>query len=167
MVMPANSAAEFRAAFPELFRRAYQAAFRLTGDRSASEELAQEALLQAYRHWDRLDQRREGWVVTTATNLAIGHWRKRDRRVGSRAVVAAPDWDALAVQRLDLAAALARLPRRQREVTVLRYLEDWSERRVADALGCSIGSVKQHASRGLAAVRSVINPPDEPALEKS
>jgi RNA polymerase sigma factor (sigma-70 family) len=53
-----------------------------------------------------------------------------------------------------LNAALAELPRRQREVVVLRYVGDFSEAQVASALGISPGAVKQHASRGLAALRN-------------
>ena len=45
------------------------------------------------------------------------------------------------------------LPKRQREVVALRYFLDLSEREIATVLGCSPGSVKQHASRGLAALR--------------
>jgi len=44
------------------------------------------------------------------------------------------------------------LPRRQREVLVLRYYEQLSEAEIAKTLGCSVGSVKTHASRGIQAV---------------
>jgi RNA polymerase sigma factor (sigma-70 family) len=59
-------------------------------------------------------------------------------------------------QRIDLHRALDTLSRRQREVIVLRFLADLPEAEVARALGCSVGSVKQHASRGLAALRNVM-----------
>jgi RNA polymerase sigma factor (sigma-70 family) len=48
---------------------------------------------------------------------------------------------------------LARLPRRQREVVVLRYLADWPEDDVARELGCSVGNVKSSASRGIRSLR--------------
>jgi DNA-directed RNA polymerase specialized sigma24 family protein len=50
------------------------------------------------------------------------------------------------------------LSRRQREVVALRYLADLPETDVARALGCSVGTVKQHASRGLAALRAALGP---------
>ena len=53
-----------------------------------------------------------------------------------------------------LVSALARLPRRQREVLTLRYYLDLSEAQIADALSISAGSVKAHAHRGLTGLRS-------------
>jgi RNA polymerase sigma-70 factor (ECF subfamily) len=48
------------------------------------------------------------------------------------------------------------LPSRQQEVFVLRYLEGWSTDAVADALGLSAGSVKQHLFRAVHRLRAVI-----------
>jgi RNA polymerase sigma factor (sigma-70 family) len=59
---------------------------------------------------------------------------------------------------VDLVRALRALPRRQREVVALRYLADRPEAEVADLLGCSAGAVKQHAHRGLAALRARLAP---------
>ena len=53
----------------------------------------------------------------------------------------------------DLIRALHLLPRRQREVLVLRYYVDLSEAQIADAIGISRGAVKSHASRGMASLR--------------
>jgi DNA-binding CsgD family transcriptional regulator len=51
---------------------------------------------------------------------------------------------------------IGRAPRRQRETVVLRYLGDLTEAQTADVLGCSVGSVKTHSSRGLARLREVM-----------
>ncbi len=56
-------------------------------------------------------------------------------------------------RRRDVLAALGRLPRRQREVLVLRYYLELSERDIAQTLQISQGAVKSHASRGAAALR--------------
>ena len=91
-----------------------------------------------------------------AANLALGSVRRERRRLraGSDAATSpAATSDATSTERLDLQRALAKLPRRQREVVVLRYLADRPEAEVAALLGCSPGTVKQHASRGLAALR--------------
>ena len=54
--------------------------------------------------------------------------------------------------------ALAALPRQQRAVLVLRYFEDLPEADVARLLGCSAGTVKTHAHRGLRALRTALGP---------
>jgi RNA polymerase sigma factor (sigma-70 family) len=102
--------------------------------------------------WGRLREKPEGWIVTVATNLSIDRHRRR-RRLTSLGSEPLAIVDMHQAERIDLARALRRLPRRQREVVVLRYLADWSESDVAVALGISAGAVKSHASRGLAALR--------------
>jgi RNA polymerase sigma factor (sigma-70 family) len=91
-------------------------------------------------------------VVTVATNLAIDRLRRRSRSTETGAEPVALVETHLS-ERIDLARALRRLSLRQREVVVLRYLADWPELEVADALGCTPGTVKSHASRGLAQLR--------------
>jgi RNA polymerase sigma factor (sigma-70 family) len=56
--------------------------------------------------------------------------------------------------------ALARLPGQQRAVLVLRYCEDLPEAEVASLLGCSAGTIKTHAHRGLRALRQLLGAPD-------
>jgi RNA polymerase sigma factor (sigma-70 family) len=57
-----------------------------------------------------------------------------------------------------LLEALGQLPTKMRAVLVLRYWEDLSEADTAAALGCSLGSVKAQASRGLARLRDILRP---------
>jgi RNA polymerase sigma-70 factor (sigma-E family) len=142
----------FEEAFPELYRLAYRVAFRILGDRGDAEDVAQEALARAHLRWARLRERPEGWIVTVATNLSIDRQRRR-RRLSVLVNEPLAIVDIHMAERVDLARALRRLPRRQREVVVLRYLADWSESDVAATLGVSAGAVKSHASRGLAALR--------------
>jgi RNA polymerase sigma factor (sigma-70 family) len=54
-----------------------------------------------------------------------------------------------------LVQALGELPPRQRAVLVLRYWEQLSEAEAAQVLGCSVGTVKSSASRGLARLRGL------------
>jgi RNA polymerase sigma factor (sigma-70 family) len=148
---------EFRDAFPVLFQRSYQTAYRLIGDRSVAEDLAQEALTRAYVHWHRTKPPREGWVVTTTANLVIDRWRKLGRAPQPPRPPSG-HLDPDVALRLDLQRLLATLPRRQREVAVLRYLEDRPEAEVAELLGCSVGSVKRHASRAASRLRELLSP---------
>lgn len=151
---------DYDLAFVELHARAYATAYKLLGDRAEAEDIAQEALARAYLHWTKISGYAPAWVVRVSSNLAIGSWRKRrrlvheaDGRDRERATDAVGATSPDLPDHLELRAALAALPARQREVVVLRHLAGFSERETAQALGCSVGSVKQHASRGLAAMR--------------
>jgi RNA polymerase sigma-70 factor (sigma-E family) len=148
----------FDRAFPDLYRSAYRVAYKLLGSPEDARDLAQEALARAYSRWPKVCTLNEpaAWVTRVTTNLAFDIFRRRrlQRRHELPADVAGPDAD-----HLDLYQALKTLPKRQREVVVLRYLADQSEAATADALGCSPGAVKQHASRGLAALRARLSLP--------
>jgi RNA polymerase sigma factor (sigma-70 family) len=91
--------------------------------------------------------------------------RHRRRAYESRAAQrwsARPKFDDDPADRLladrPVVAALRQLPPRQRAVVVLRFHEDLSEAEVARALGMAVGSVKSHASRGLATLREILRP---------
>ena len=77
---------------------------------------------------------------------------------------AAPDLATTLASREAAWALLARLPRRQRAVLVLRYYADMSNEQVAKAMGCSVGAVRSNASRGLATLRAVVPDLDEELL---
>jgi RNA polymerase sigma factor (sigma-70 family) len=144
----------FEARFDTLFRCAYQGAYKITGNRHDSEEIAQEALARSLVRWTKVEGYAEAFVTRTAINLSIDRWRRHDRHAGTRVsdhqlVHEDPQADL----RADLVDALQSLSRRQRDVVVLRYLMDVSERQVARTLGCTEGTVKQHAQRGLAVLR--------------
>lgn len=147
----------FDEAFDDLFAAGYRAAFRLLGDRDEASDCAQEALTRAYPRWDRLVRRGDPtpWVVRVAANLAIDRWRRQQRQ-HAEPIEPAGGHDDLVANRSMLHDALAQLPKRQREVVVLRYVGDLSEAQTATALGISPGAVKQHTSRGLAALRAYL-----------
>lgn len=141
----------FEEAFRDLYPRAFGLAFRMLGNRAVAEDLAAETMARAYARWDRLDpDRRVGWVLRVTSNQAIDLLRRKGHTMVPD-VIDLEDGTAL---RIALAAALAKLPRRQREAIALRYLSDLSEAETAAALGIGIGSVKTHTHRGLAALRS-------------
>jgi len=150
---------------PALGKVAYRVAFRILGDREDARDLTQEALARAFARWSRVGPYDEAWITRVTTNLALDLARSRARarrRGGSRLASASPassslDPAAVVAQRRELVAVLSRLPRRQRQVVALRFLADRPEAEVAAALGCSVGTVKQHASRGLAALRAALD----------
>lgn len=152
---------------PRLFRTALLLAGQ---DRAAAEDLLQLALERAYRHWGRVCRtgEPERYVRRILANASNDRWRRAVRRperplrpddVGP---VAHDQADTIA-ERDFLIRALAGLPPRQRTVLVLRYYNDLSEVEIAGVLGCSVGTVKSHASRGLARLREISQPGAEPA----
>ena len=143
--------------FAALSALAYQVAFRILGDRGDAQDVAQEALARAYARWGRVHGHAEPWVARVSANLAIGVWRRRGRDTAPERA-ASTDPEKAALDRMALAGALADLPRRQRQVVVLRFLADRSEAAVAAELGCSVGAVKQHTHRALAALRRTLGP---------
>lgn len=138
-----------------------RAAYALTGDQHAAEDLVQSALAKLAGHWSRIDGEPEPYVRRILYREFVSAWRWRRRRpeyvtdrLPDRA--ARDDVAADTVVRLELRRALAALPPRQRAVVVLRYLEDRSEQEVAEILGCSPGTVGSQASRALAKLRAAV-----------
>lgn len=146
--------------FDELYAIAWHAALRILGEPTAAQDVAAETLTRAYVRWPTVAQFAPAWVVRTATNLAIDGWRRR-RWLPLPRARAPRDPATTAVASADLAVGLRALPRRQREAVVLRHLNDLSEAAVASAMGCSLGAVKQHTARGLAALRLTLGDEEE------
>ena len=133
-----------------------RAAVALTGSRAEGEDLLQAALERLLRNWRRVDTDPEGYLRRTLYNLAADGWRSRGRwrsRLAEFRAQAASEPASEDVAVVDLRDALVRLlyqlPPRQRAVIVLRYWEQRTEAEVAVLLGCSEGTVKSAASRGL------------------
>ena len=128
------------------------------GDAAVAEELAQEALLRAARHWDRVRSLDApgGWVYRVAINLANSHFRRRrvERRVARRLQATATASVLATADQLAVRQAVAGLPRRQREVVVLRHLEDLSVADVAALLQVTHDAVMSLTKRAMAALRS-------------
>src|SRR4029453_17118115 len=130
----------------------------LAGSRVAGEDLLQAALERLVRHWGRVRGDKEGYLRRTLYHLAVDQWRSRRRRPEVLAEVeppGQPDGTDAVHLRDALVQALATLPPRQRAVLVLRYWEQLSEVEAAEVLGCSVGTVKSTASRGLARLREL------------
>ena len=154
--------ASFEAAFEGLFLRCCRLAHRLIGDAAVAEEVAAEAMTRAYAHWPKIAglDYRDAWVLRVVTNLAIDRARRHRwslvqlGRHGEAATVASGE--EVTALRITLVAALSKLPRRQRQIVVLRHLSGLSEAEVAKATGLSLGTVKTHLRRGLDSLRKTL-----------
>ena len=135
-------------------------AWLVSGDREVARDLVQTALLKTYVAWPRVRQAdARAFARRALVNAHIDQWRQRHGEVVSTSTVesrtaAASDPYEGVDDHDRVARMLATLPPQQRAVVVLRYYCDLSERQVADALGLSLGTVKSHASRGLATLRT-------------
>ncbi|HEX5017768.1 MAG TPA: SigE family RNA polymerase sigma factor [Actinomycetes bacterium] len=127
-------------------------AHALTGSRAHAEDVAQEAMLAAYRRWDevgRLDAP-HAWVRRVCANLAVSFVRRRLveargllRLRRRRTEVAALDNDDATFW-----AEVRRLPKRQAQCIVLSYVYGCSVAEIAQVLECADGTVKTHLARG-------------------
>ena len=134
----------------------------VSGDAAQGEELAQAALVRVAARWPfvRDKDNPDLYVKRAIVNAQRNVWRRlRSRETPvSEVPEVAVDIDAIAA--VDdhelIRRALAQLPRRQRAVLVMRYLDDWSEQQTAAALGCSVGTVKSQASKGLVKMRALL-----------
>jgi len=146
----------------------------LAGSRADGEDLLQSALERTYRRWAHVQDGSSFARQCMARESARRHQRRRRwpqvslddglLAAASAGPVAGPERDA--VDRLSVVAALRTLPNRQRTVLVLRFLADMSEVDTAAVLGCSVGTVKSGASRGLAKLRAQAAAADQVELSK-
>jgi RNA polymerase sigma-70 factor (sigma-E family) len=130
----------------------------LAGGRTAGEDLLQTALERLMRSWRRVHGDPEAYLRRVIYHAAVDQWRVRRRRAETPLADDPPataDPTDRAHLRHALVQALAALPPRQRAVLVLRYWEQLSEAEAATVLGCSVGTVKASASRGLARLREL------------
>jgi RNA polymerase sigma-70 factor (sigma-E family) len=154
----------------------------LAGNRQDGEDLLQAALERVLRKPRRLSHDSdgdgdgksdvEGYLRRVLYNLAADGWRRRGTWkqkllpvLRAESVTTAEPDPATEVDRRDeLVRLLGQLPPRQRAVIVLRYWEQCSETETAALLGCSEGTVKSAASRGLAHLRELAAPDDATEL---
>jgi RNA polymerase sigma-70 factor (sigma-E family) len=142
-----------------------RSAYLLCGDWHLADDLTQTTLIKLHGAWPRVTRRHQ--PVSYARKILLRCWLDERRRPWRRAeqrggeVPEGVDPSAgpagtheLAGQRAELVGLLAALPPRQRAVLVLRYFESLSVGETAAALGCSEGTVKSQAARGLAAMRT-------------
>ena len=165
-------------AFGEVVRRhrdrLWAVALRTTGDREEAADAVQDALVSALRGADRfrgdsavttwlhrivvnacLDRARRRAVRPTRPLEEVGHDADGNTRTGA-ALAVAPDATPLVETRLDVTAALDRLPQAQRAALVLVDMYDVPVAEAAQVLGVAVGTVKSRCSRGRTALAQLL-----------
>jgi RNA polymerase sigma-70 factor, ECF subfamily len=149
------------ATIPRLRRYARSLVF----DASAADDLVQTALERALAHWHQFDQRRDilVWVISIAHNAHMDDRRRRSHLVNVEPFDLQDGPDSIAAPasdpglRMDLVAALSRLPVEQREPLLLVTLEQLSYAECAEVLHIPIGTVMSRISRGRVALRALLD----------
>jgi RNA polymerase sigma-70 factor (sigma-E family) len=130
-------------------------AYLLVQDEGLAEDLLQTALTKAWFKWSKIEDP-EAYVRRILVTTSASWWRRRwtretpssevpEREPVSGGETSAPDQD--------LWDAIGHLPRRQRAVVVLRYIEDRTEAETAELLNCSVGTVKSQGAKARAKLR--------------
>jgi RNA polymerase sigma-70 factor, ECF subfamily len=146
-----GSASDLEALFRLHWPCAYRAAYLVTHDAAAAEDIAQESFLAAIRALDRFDRRRPfgPWLHRIAVNRAIDWTRARKLRAEVELHDALPAAEPARPPRDDVLAALARLPPEHRAVIVMRHLLEFTPGEIAEALDLPRGTVNSRLRRGL------------------
>ena len=136
-----------------------RAAYLLTGDHQAAEDLVQDTYVTLVRRWQKsgtLDP--EAYVRRILYSRFVDGWRRRrlsELPWASPPDTAGGDEMGTSTDRLTLKRALARLTPRQRAVLVLRFYEDLTEAQAATALGISVNTVKSQSRVALQRLREL------------
>jgi RNA polymerase sigma-70 factor (sigma-E family) len=145
------------------YRRLVRLSVLLVRDLETAEEVVQDSFVAMHGRWRSLRDPDQGLAYLRQT--VVNRSRSVLRHRGVRAAYSPPsapdrpgaDEEALVSERRTrVLDALRGLPERQREVLALRYYLDLSEAEIAETLGISRGAVKSHASRGVSALRTVM-----------
>ena len=141
----------------------YNLALRITGDRDAANDCAQDAFIRAYRALHRYDRALPlaPWLLRIATNTSLNHaqrWHAHEQPVEDLPEVVEPEEanpESIAVRREEVGevlAAIGALPPRYRAALTLRHLHELSYEEIARALDLPLGAVKTHLHRARAAL---------------
>ncbi|MCD6506270.1 sigma-70 family RNA polymerase sigma factor [Candidatus Poribacteria bacterium] len=161
-------------AFEELFLRYYPALKRFVSRTMSqqAEDIVQEAFLRVYRDIRRFSPDRgsfKTWIFSIAANLTVDEYRKKQRwlrifrPLGKEALnlpdrSRSPDETLLEKERRsEIEKALQMLPIEQRQVLILKHLEGFKFKEIAQILGIPEGTVKSRMARGLKRLKEVLN----------
>lgn len=149
-----GSISDLETLFRTHWPRAYRAAYLVTHDAAAAEDIAQESFLAALRALDRFDRRRPfgPWLHRIVVNRAIDWTRTRRLRAEVELADTFHAPPAPSSPADDVLAGLARLPPEHRAVVVMRYLLEFTPGEIADALDLPRGTVNSRLRRGLDAL---------------
>ena len=152
-------------------KRVHRFVLLMVKDEDAADTITQECFLRAYQAMTnfRGECRVDTWLLRIAVNLVRDHVKNRRASFWKRLVgfgsedgpefqvhSADPSPERAVLARAEVAAVwtgVGKLPRQQREVFLLRFVEEMSLLEIAEVLGLQVGSVKAHLFRALGNIR--------------
>ncbi|GAB6903728.1 RNA polymerase sigma factor [Kineosporia succinea] len=158
--IPARPAVDFEDFYRREFSRMVTLAVAVSGSRLAAEDIAQDALLQARLNWDTVGRYEKpgAWLRRVTIRTASRRLRRARveaaalLRLGSTPPPLPPGPDEVET----VLAAIRQLPKQQRAVIVLVYLEDRSVREVAEILDIAEGTAKAHLHKARARLAQLL-----------
>lgn len=148
-----------QATFDEVYAveraRMVRLAYVLVRSEAIAEEIAQEAFVRLYRHFDEVAS--PGGFLHTATVRLAATWWRRDRMEDERLRLVPPVPAAELTEPDETWEALGRLRPERAIVLVLRFYEDLSQVEIARILGCPPATVRSRVKRGLADLRKELD----------
>lgn len=162
--LPSDRGAGVAAVFEIHYAHLVRLAWALVGDPTEAEDVVMDAFAGLERRWNHVRRTEDAFFYLRTSVVNGSRSRLRRVRVARAKSHSLADLDGAPAEQVALlhlehqavVIALRGLPRRQREVLVLRYYEEATEAEIAETLGISTGSVKTHASRGLHAVADLL-----------
>jgi RNA polymerase sigma-70 factor, ECF subfamily len=153
-----GSVSDLEALFRLHWPRAHRAAYLVTHDPQAAEDIAQESFLAAIRALDRFDRRRPfgPWLHRIVVNRAIDWTRARTLRAEVELGESAAAPEIGGAPGPEVLAALRRLSPEHRAVIVMRYLLELTPGEIAEALDLPRGTVNSRLRRGLDALEETL-----------
>ncbi len=158
-MLPRDRTSAVTALFEAHYATLVRMARLLVDDRETAEDVVMEAFTSLYRRWTAVRDPDEAYRYVRSCVLNGARSQLRRRRLRRRHESGRPQreanrdgLEASEADRSTVTQLLGTLPPRQRQALVLRYYVDMTEAQIAYELGVSAGSVKTHASRGLAAL---------------
>ena len=160
--MPLLDDATIRELLRSDYGRLVNAVALVSGSLAAAEDAVQEAIVRAWTSRESIENP-AAWVAVVAMNLSRSAWRRTfaERKARERLVDVDVGDSGASDDRVDVARALAGLPRRQREVAVMRYFLQLSTDETATALGVGSGTVKNSLAKARTSLATALRETDD------
>lgn len=163
--LPGATATTFASIFVTEYQTMVALAAAVSGDRAHAEDIAQEAMMKLEKNWDRVQHfdKPGAWLRRVTINRALSQRRKRATELKAMLRLDKPEPTVLQVNESDreIWDHVARLPKMQRAVTALHYLEDLKPDEIAAILEVETTTVRVHQHRARQTLLRVLGSREE------